>query len=349
MKALTVDPTRKHSAHLQDWTDSLDGQNWVEAAPLLIGVCGTDREIIEGLYGFAPPNEDRLVLGHECLARVLNAPTESDLAADDLIVPIVRRPDPVPCDPCAALEWDMCCNGLYTECGIKERHGFCRERFFIEPDYVVKVSSKLRHTGVLVEPASVVAKAWEHIGRIGARSVWNPKRLLVTGAGPVGLLAALMGVQRGLEVSVFDIVTEGPKPQLVEKLGAHYLTGSLKEVCRTTDIAIECTGVTSVLMDVLQCNAPNGIVCLTGLSSGSRKQLFDVGQLNQNLVLENDVIFGSVNANRRHYEQAVEALEHADPAWLEGLITRTVALENWEEAILKRYPNDVKVVIEINA
>ena len=99
----------------------------------------------------------------------------------------------------------MCRNGRYTERGIKERNGFGSEFFRIEPDFLVKVDPALGIAGVLLEPTSVVAKAWDHTERIGERSrSWQPKTLLVTGAGPVGLLAALMGAQRGLDVHVLD-------------------------------------------------------------------------------------------------------------------------------------------------
>jgi threonine dehydrogenase-like Zn-dependent dehydrogenase len=115
----------------------------------------------------------------------------------------------------------MCRNGRYTEHGIKEVDGFCAERWRVPPGHAVQVPAHLGHLGVLMEPASVLAKAWEHTERIGRRAVWEPKTVLVTGAGPIGLLAALMGRQRGLEVHVLDRVTDGPKPQLVADLGAH--------------------------------------------------------------------------------------------------------------------------------
>src|SRR5205085_12131185 len=137
---------------------------------LAIGVCGTDREIIQGCYGSPPPGQDTLILGHESLGRVLEAPSGSGFAAGDLVVGIVRRPDPVPCPSCAVGEWDMCRNGRFTERGIKERDGFGAERFLVEPDYAIKVDRALGVLGVLLEPASVVAKAWEHTDYIGRRS-----------------------------------------------------------------------------------------------------------------------------------------------------------------------------------
>ena len=157
-----------------------------------------------------------------------------------------------------------------------------------------------------MEPASVLAKAWEQIERIGGRSHWSPQRVLVTGAGPIGLLAALLGVQRGLDVHVLDRATEGPKPALVRALGATYHTGSVEQACQQADIVLECTGDGSLVFEVMRHIGPQGIACLTGVSSGGRKLSVDLGELNRELVLENNVIVGSVNANRRHYESAAQ-------------------------------------------
>ncbi len=315
---------------------------------LAVGVCGTDAELVAGSYGEAPAGCERLIIGHESLGRVLDAPASSGLERGDLVAGIVRRPDPVPCPPCGAGEWDMCRNGLYTERGIKARHGYASERWRVEPAFAVRIDPSLESVGMLLEPISVVAKAWEHIERIGARAYWAPRRLLVTGAGPVGLLAALLGSQRGLEVHVLDVVSEGPKPNLVAALGATYHIGGTAEVAASCDVIIECTGAGSVVLEVLSHSAPSAIVCLTGVSSGGRTIPVDPGQLGRTLVLENDVVFGTVNANRRHWQAALDALGQADRAWAESLVTRREPLERWEAA-LGREPDDVKVVVEVGA
>src|SRR3546814_9111148 len=151
---------------------------------------------------------------------LFRSPAGSGFAVGDLAVGIGRRPDPVPCRYCAAGEGDMCSNGGYTERGIKQLDGYGSEYFRVEPAFAVRVDPALGHLGVLLEPASVLAKAWDHTDRIGNRSsAWKPRTLLVTGAGPVGLLAALIGTQRGLDVHVLDRVTEGPNPQPVRAIG----------------------------------------------------------------------------------------------------------------------------------
>ena len=348
MRALTVRPGIAGAAQVRDIPEPSLEHGAVLVETLAVGVCGTDREIIDGHYGTAPPGEDYLVLGHEALGRVLEAPAGSSLSVGDLVVGIVRRPDPVPCPQCAVGEWDMCRNGLYTEHGIKGLHGFCAERFRIAPEYAVRLDAGLERVGVLVEPASIVAKAWEQIERIGQRTRWEPRTVLVTGAGPIGLLAALLGVQRGLDVHVLDIVTEGPKPALVRELGAHYHAGGMEQVGVAADIVLECTGIGQLVFDAMRCTAPNGIVCLTGLSSGGRRLEVNLAALNRSMVLENDVVFGTVNANRRHYEAAAAALARADRDWLRRLITRAVLLHRWEEALIRRV-TDVKIVIDLTA
>ncbi|MEA2248605.1 MAG: glucose 1-dehydrogenase [Solirubrobacteraceae bacterium] len=347
MRAITVVPRQAGSARLDDVPEPDPKQGAVLVDGLALGICGTDGEIIRGDYGWAPEGEERLVLGHESLGRVRECPDDARLSPGDLVVGIVRRPDPVPCACCARGEWDFCRNGRYTERGIKEIHGYGSERWRVEPDFAVRIDPGLEDVGVLLEPTSVVTKAWEQIDRIGGRACFDASRVLVTGAGPIGLLAALLAVQRGHEVHVVDQVTEGPKPELVRRLGATYHSGGVKEAGEV-DIVVEATGVGQVVVDALGATARNGIVCLTGVSSGERSIELDIAGLNRSMVLENDVVFGSVNAARRHYEDAAESLARADRDWLRALITRRVPLERWQE-VLERRPDDVKVVVALDS
>jgi glucose 1-dehydrogenase len=205
MRALTILPGVANSLRVDDVAAPPPSEGSVLARGIALGVCGTDREIVSGDYGTAPPGQERLILGHESLGRVEQAPPGSGFARGDLIVGFVRHPDPMPCAACAAGEWDMCRNGEYTEHGIKARNGFGAEFFRIEPEFAIKLDPQLDVLGVLLEPTSVVAKVWDHIDAIGRRSrSWRPKTVLITGAGPIGLLAALIGVQRGLDVHLLD-------------------------------------------------------------------------------------------------------------------------------------------------
>lgn len=347
MRALTVQPGTADSARLEDVSDPSPESGTVLVRTLAVGICGTDAEIVRGAYGWAPPGQDRLILGHESIGRVEEAPADSEVSPGDLVVGIVRRPDPVPCPHCEIGEWDMCINGRYTERGIKEVDGYGSDFFRIEPEFAVRVEPTLGILGVLLEPASVVAKAWDHAERIGRRSrAWEPRTVLVTGAGPVGLLAALIGAQRGMDLHVLDRVTEGPKPQLVRDIGGTYYGGELPDDLRP-DIIMECTGAAAVVLDAVTRSAPSGIVCLAGISTGEHRVGVDVDALNRTLVLENDVVFGSVNANRRHYELAAAVLAEADTDWLSRLISRRIPVEHWSEAFDRR-SHDVKVILDFS-
>jgi threonine dehydrogenase-like Zn-dependent dehydrogenase len=347
MRALTVAPGIANSAGMEDVPAPPASDGAVLVRSLALGVCGTDREIAAGLYGWAPPGRKRLVIGHESLGTVEDAPVNSSFKRGDLVVGIVRRPDPVPCPSCAAGEWDMCRNGRYTERGIKERDGYGAEFFRIEPEFLVKLDPSLGLNGVLVEPTSIVAKGWDHTERIGRRSrVWAPKTLLVTGAGPIGLLAAMIGVQRGLDVHVLDHNDRGPKRQIVRDLGATFHVGELADMAiMQPDILMECTGVPGVVRDTLGHTAAAGIVCLFGVSASGHDFDLDIGGLNRTMVLDNDAVFGAVNANRQHYEGAVIALQRANQRWLDSLITRRVPAEQWTEALVPQ-KGDIKVVVD---
>ncbi|MEE2040356.1 glucose 1-dehydrogenase [Nocardiopsis sp. CT-R113] len=349
MRALMVTPMEAGSVRVGDIDPPEPGEGELLVDGVSLGVCGTDKEIADGEYGTAPPGHDHLVLGHESLGRVREAPPDSGFAPGDLVVGIVRRPDPVPCGPCAHGEFDMCRNGGFTERGIKELHGYGAQHWTVPAAYAVRLDPSLEEVGVLMEPASIVAKAWEHIERIGRRAWFEPRTVLVTGAGPIGLLAALLGVRRGLDVHVLDRVASGPKPDLVESLGATYHTGSVPEIAARVplDVIIETTGADTLILDTARHNAADGIVCYVGLSASRARVEVSPGYLSRRLVLENDVLFGSVNANRRHYEQAERYLSASDQEWLRGLITRRIPLDRAPGVFAEPGGDQVKVVIDL--
>jgi threonine dehydrogenase-like Zn-dependent dehydrogenase len=298
-------------------------------------------------YGEPPSGHNRIVLFHESLGRVLEAPDGSGLAKGDLVAGVVRRPDPVPCEPCSKDQWDFCRNGQFTERGIKAHDGYGSQRWRVQPKFAIKLDPSLDRLGVLLEPTSVVAKAWDQVDKISTRAVWDPQRALVTGAGPIGMLAALIGRQRGLDVTVLDRVTDGPKPDMVRELGATYVT-SLDDLSGPPDVVIEATGIGQLVFDVLGRTAPDAIVCLTGISSGTRSVGVEADAINKAMVLSNEVVFGSVNAGLVNYQQAAEALAKADKDWLAKIISRTVPMAEWGKA-LQRQPDDIKVVVDLQA
>jgi glucose 1-dehydrogenase len=323
MRALTVDLAQPGSLSLTELPDPEPGPEELLVEGLAVGICGTDREIVRGEFGVG----GTLVIGHESLGRVISGP---GFEPGSLVAGVVRRPDPVPCVACARGEFDMCRNGKYTERGITGLDGYASSLWTVPASYAVGVSSS---TGVLVEPAAVVVKAWERLDQL---ALFGFDSVLVTGAGPIGLLAALIGVQRGLDVHVFDLAVDGPKPDLVEALGATYHR-SLPD----HQVVIEATGAPKLVARLLG----RELVCLTGVPS-TEVVSADLGQANRDMVLRNGIVFGTVNANVRHYREAAAVLDRADDDWLSAMITRRVLLESYREAFEQR-PDDVKVVLEL--
>lgn len=343
MKAITVEPKKPGSVRFEEIPEPDIGEGSILVEAIAAAVCGTDVEIAEGKYGWAPPGQTRLVLGHESLGRVIDPGPRSSLKKGDLVSGMVRRPDPVPCPNCAVGECDMCRNGLYTERGIKEIHGFMSERWRIEPEYVMKVDPSLGILGVLLEPMTIIMKAFEQVMAVGTRCFWEPKTVLVTGSGPIGLLGALGASLKGVDVHVLARNKTGLKPELVRALGATYHTGRVVDIGFEPDVIIECTGVGSVIADSIQQVGAGGVVCLTGVGTGGEITRA-VGDVAAAAVLKNNVIVGSVNANKRHWYRAAEALARADKDWLSRLITRREKPEDCLLALEKR-SEDIKVVI----
>jgi threonine dehydrogenase-like Zn-dependent dehydrogenase len=354
MRAVTITPGRPGRARMVELPDPSPGEGELLVEVLSVGVDGTDDELVSGAYGQAPPGEHQLVIGHESLGRVREP--AGGLAAGQLVAAIVRRPDPVPCLNCAHDEWDYCLNGRYTERGIKGRHGFLAEYYTERPEYLVAVPDELASVGMVVEPTTIGVKALEQVDTIQRRMTWQPRRALVTGAGPIGLLAAALLALRDLEVIVYDRAESGPKLDLARGLGARYVQADslalghdLAAEVGPIDIAIEATGVSPLAFQLLDTVGPNGVAVLTGVSGGDRTSQLPVDHLNLETVLHNKVLVGTVNADRANFEAAVRdlvAVQRRWPGWLDRLITRRVPLARYDEA-LRRGPDDVKVVIDI--
>lgn len=344
MRAATVTPGRPDDLRVSEWPDpvALDGELLVEG--LLVGLCHTDLEIINGRIDSLPPGQDRMVLFHESLGRVLSAPSGSGFAPGDLVAGVVRRPDPLPCGPCAAGRSDFCLNGDYTERGVSALDGYGSERWAVPAEYAVKLAPEVGDCGVLAEPTSVVAKAWDQVDIVGGRTFHAPQRVLVTGAGPIGLLAAMLGVQRGLDVHVLDRVEKGVKPELVRALGAAYHLGL--DTVPVVDVVIECTGVGPLVFDSVLKLGRNAVAVLVGLSTSDAEIPLAPSRLNDTLVFGNAAVVGSVNSAPAHFRTAAEALAKADQEWLRRLITRRVPLSAWPQALERG--DDIKVVVELD-
>lgn len=345
MQALTVTPGHAETLALHDVLEPTPRPGELLVDGVAIGVWHRPGNRGRRLR-LVPPGEERLIIGHESLGRVRQAAAGSVFTPGELVVGVVRRPGPA--WRVARGHCDMGRNGRYTERGIKELHGYGSQRWCVQEEYAVKLDERLAQVGVLMEPTTVVAKAWEEIEKVGHRSWFDPQSVLVTGAGPIGLLAAMLGVQRGLDVHVLDQVTNGPKPDLVSDLGATYHHGDFDAAAAITrpDVVLEATGVGSLVFAAMRATTSYGVVCLTGVSPRGRAITVDAGSVNREIVLENDVVIGSVNANLSHYRSASTSLAQADLTWLDRLISRRVPLSSFEDAFTPQ-KDDVKVVITL--
>jgi threonine dehydrogenase-like Zn-dependent dehydrogenase len=326
-----------------------------------VGVCGTDREILELEHGAPPEGSERLVLGHEAFGEVVAVgPDVQSLDVGDLVALTVRRPCNVPtCAACRAGRQDFCTTGAFRECGIVGADGFMTELVVEDEHYVVPVPKALEAVGVLVEPLSVAAKAAEELEAILRRYPWEPTRMraLVLGAGPIGLLAAMMLVARDIETIVYSLEpADSERARMVESFGGRYVSArdvQLDELPRSigkTDIIFEAVGHSGVAFGALAALAPNGICIFSGLPGGSKPTEIRLDGIMRNLVLQNQVVLGTVNAARGAFSAAVRQLEQFEtlfPAALGGLITERVELERAPE--LLRHPRGIKQVVTLAA
>ena len=333
MKALVVEPGVAHSTRVEDVEEPTgDG---VLLRVLEVGVCGTDREISEGLFGVAPDGATRLVIGHESLAEV--ARDGHGFAKGDLVCATVRRS----CGHCLACGEgapDSCLTGDYSERGITRLDGFARELVLEEPDNLVRVPRSLGRLAVLAEPTSICTRGLRHALTIGARQPWEPKRALVTGAGAVGLLSTMLLRLEGFEVLVASLE---PSSAIAETLGAEYVSTKTTDLAETGpfDIVIEAAGSAQLMLDALGLLGRSGVACLLGIDGREGKAQIENKVIGVDAVLENRVLFGSVNARRGDWETGVDALDRAReqfPGALEELIGLRVPLDRFEDAFAFR-------------
>jgi glucose 1-dehydrogenase len=357
MQAVAVLPGRRHSLHVRQDVPPPEARP-DEAVVRMVeaGICGTDAEIHEGVWGRAPEGFEYLVLGHENLGVVESAPAGSALRPGELVVATVRRPcRREECPPCGSGRNDFCVTGLYHERGILGLHGFMSERYAESPGFLVPVPASLRRVAVLVEPLSVVEKGLEQALMAQERLPWSPSRAAVLGAGTVGILAAAVLRLHGFEVTVVSREPEGsPKDHLLADGGIRFASTSTTPLDQMGarlgpfDLVFEATGAASVVFPAMALLAPNGVAVLSSVTAGEQRQAVDAGGWNRKMVLGNRMVLGTVNAGRRHFEQAVADLATAEarlPGWTSRLITRRLPCTEAERA-LERGPQDIKTVLE---
>lgn len=355
MKAIVVKPGVKDSIHMRDMPDPRLKADQVAVRTIRVGLCGTDAEISHGMYGQAPEGDEYLILGHENFGVIEEVGRKvTGFKAGDLVVSTVRRP--CRCYTCKSGENDMCHEGAYQERGIMGRHGFMAEFYVESPQWLNKIPKAIQEIGVLLEPMSVVEKGIDHAFLLQRRLDWKPRTGLVLGAGPVGLLAAAVMRTRGLETHVVGREPEtDTRAHLAKKMGAIYHSVAsktlfdVKKEMPPIDIAVEATGVASVVFDAMQILGRNGVLCLLSVTGGSKTADQPIEKINQQLVLGNQVVFGSVNANPRHFAMGVKdfsTIERKWPGVLKQLITNRLPWEQYNNWFGQR-GTGIKTTLEI--
>jgi threonine dehydrogenase-like Zn-dependent dehydrogenase len=339
MKAVGVVPGRKELRIIEHPEPRLTQPNEVRIRTLEVGVCGTDREICTFVYGAPPQGFEYLVLGHEGLGEVVEVGAAvRRFKKGDLVVPSVRRPCPeTSCVPCREGRQDFCFTGKFTERGINQRHGYMTEYFVEEETYLNAVPADLRDVAVMAEPLTVAEKGlaqawqvqkrlpWEHHNR-DAKGRGHGRTAVVLGAGPIGILGAMKLVIEGFKTFVYSRSPKpNPKAELVESLGVEYLSSEkltpeqLAERTGNIDLVYEAVGESKVSFEVMKVLGINGVFIFTGIPGPKPPLSLETTTLMRNVVLKNQAVVGTVNADRAAFESAIRDLGEFKRRWPDAL------------------------------
>jgi threonine dehydrogenase-like Zn-dependent dehydrogenase len=358
MRALAVFPSERAVRLIDHPEPKITSPAQAKMRVLDVGVCGTDREITSFQYGTPPEGSDYLILGHESLSEVVEIGEQvSSVKVGDLVVMSVRRPCPHPeCVACREGRQDFCYTGDFTERGIKQNHGYMTD-FVVEEDrYLSPVPRELRSVAVLVEPLTIAEKSLEQVWTVQSRLPWNRlHRAVVLGAGPVGILGAMALKAEGFDVTVYSRSAKNEKDEIVNAIGARFIasdTHSPEEMAKIAgpiDVVYEATGASGLAFDVLKHLGPNAVFVFTGVPGHKQPIPVDTDEIMRNMVLNNQLLVGSVNASPRAFQSAIQHLGVFLQRWpdaLRSVITDRFPLERALDA-LQSQPGGVKNVVAV--
>lgn len=370
MRAIAVMPSVKKVAIVDEAEPEISTPAEVKLRMIEAGVCGTDREICAFEYGTPPDGSDYLIIGHESLGEVVEVGAKvTRVKVGDLVVPMVRRPCPHDdCPACRIGRQDFCFTGDFTERGIKERHGFMAQYVVDDERYMNPVPKELSQVAVLVEPLTIAEKALIQVWDVQQRLPWscpaapgkahaNCHRAVVLGAGPVGLLGAMALVMNGFDTYVYAREPiPNPKAAVVEMIGGKYRSAetdsldSLSAEVGNIDLVYEATGASRLAFDMIRRLGTNGIFIFTGVPGRKGPVEVDTDLMMRNLVLKNQVVFGTVNAGRDAFEASIRDLELFSRRWpqaVRSLISGRFPMESYRDLLVGR-SSGIKNVIELN-
>lgn len=357
MKAIAVFPETREVKLIDHKEPEITTPTQVKLRTLEVGVCGTDKKITSFQFGTPPAGYEYLVIGHEMLGEVVEIGSEvHNLKPGDLAVAMVRHP----ClhDNCLACHMgrqDFCFTGDFSEHGIKELHGFMTEFVVDDARYMKIVPHDLRDVGVLTEPLTVAQKGMAQVWHIQQRLPWiDPDapvqmrgkglKAVVLGAGPVGLLGAMLLVTTGFETYVYSRSrVPNPKADLVTAIGGTYIsseTTAVEQLARqigTIDLVYEASGASQVAFAIMRVLGTNAIFVSAGVPDRKPPTSVDTDLLILNHVLKNQVVLGTVNADGAAFEAAIRDLGIFKQRWpqvLKSLITERYPIEQAPQLLL---------------
>lgn len=212
----------------------------------------------------------------------------------------------------------------------------------------------LRDVAVLVEPLTIAEKAIEQIWQVQSRLPWtcpmapdgapgSCHTAVVLGAGPVGLLGAMALRAAGFDTWVYSREpASNPKSEIATAIGAHYVSAecSIDELAARAgdiDVVYEAAGASALSFEMMRVLGPNAIFVFTGVPGRKAPTPVDTDLLMRNLVLRNQVVFGTVNAGRQAFEAAIRDLAVFLERWpdaLRAMITSRNGIEASAELLL---------------
>jgi glucose 1-dehydrogenase len=357
MKAIAVFPGTREVKLIDHEKPKITTPTQVKLRTLEVGVCGTDKKITSFQFGIPPAGYDYFIIGHEMLGEVVEVGSAvHGFKSGDLAVTAVRHPCPHEyCRACRTGSQDFCFTGDFTEHGIKESHGFMSEFVIDEARYMILVPHDLRDVGVLTEPLTVAEKGLAQVWQIQQRLPWiDPDtpvhtrgkglKALVLGAGPVGLLGAMLFIAAGFETYVYSR-SQAPnaKADLVEAIGGTYISSETTAVEQlagqvgTSDLVFEASGAPQLVFDVMRVSGTNAIFVLAGVPEHAASSEIDIAQVLLDRVVKNQVILGTVNADKAAFEAALRDLAVFKRRWpqaLRSLITGRYPIEQAPQLLL---------------
>lgn len=348
MRAITIrDEESRVKVAMEDVPrPDVTGPEDVVIRVLCVGIDGTDREIIVDNFARYPNGKSEMVIGHELLGIVAESSVKSGFSPGDLVTALVRRPcGEEECANCRNERQDFCQTGNYTERGIARADGFLCEYVVEHAKYIVRVPNECMSYGVLVEPQSIVEKVWNQTMMIQKRMIWQPRTVLITGSGPLGILAALTCRAMGFDTYVWSKSdTESMNAAIIRSNGGHYqqaesstegtffsgLTEYLKQLGKSFDMIWECSGHAPLGYEAIPLLNNNGILALLGVTPGNGRLELPSDHIYREMVIKNKCVIGSVNASHHDFETAINRLRDIEkqyPGMLGMLQTNRLSIE----------------------